>query len=108
MQTLLVFIELLIAVALIIFVLLQRSEGGALGMGGGSSLGGLFSPRGAADTLTQAVDVMGRVQLGKRFTDDENAKIVAFLKTLTGDQPSFQLPQLPPSADRTPRPSPFD
>lgn len=63
---------------------------------------------GAADTLTQAVDVMGRVQLGKRFTDDENAKIVAFLKTLTGDQPSFQLPQLPPSADRTPRPSPFD
>ena len=34
MQTLLVFAELVIAVALIIFVLLQRSEGGALGMGG--------------------------------------------------------------------------
>ncbi len=62
---------------------------------------------GAANTLTEAVDVMGQLQLGKHFTRDENAKIVAFLKTLTGDQPSFQLPMLPPSADATPRPSPF-
>ena len=62
---------------------------------------------GAANTLTEAVDVMGRIQLGKKFTQDENAKIVAFLKTLTGDQPSFQLPILPPSADNTPRPTPF-
>jgi cytochrome c peroxidase len=62
---------------------------------------------GAADTLAQAVEVMGRVQLGRRYSDAENAKIVAFLKTLTGDQPSFLLPQLPPSADKTPRPNPF-
>jgi cytochrome c peroxidase len=62
---------------------------------------------GAANTLTEAVDVMGRVQLGRRYSNDENARIVAFLKTLTGDQPSFTLPQLPPSSDRTPRPSPF-
>ncbi len=39
MQTLLLVAELIIAVALIIFVLLQRSEGGALGMGGGSGDG---------------------------------------------------------------------
>jgi cytochrome c peroxidase len=63
---------------------------------------------GAADTLSEAVDTMGRVQLGKKFSPEENAKIVAFLKTLTGDQPSFKLPQLPPSADNTPRPTPFD
>jgi cytochrome c peroxidase len=62
---------------------------------------------GAADTLGEAVDVMGRVQLGRRFSSDENARIVAFLRTLTGDQPSFPLPQLPPSADKTPRPTPF-
>ncbi len=62
---------------------------------------------GAADTLTQAVDVMGRLQLGKNFTKDENAKIVAFLKTLTGDQPAFMMPILPPSSDSTPRPNPF-
>jgi preprotein translocase subunit SecG len=58
MQTLLLVAELIIAVALIFFVLLQRSEGGALGMGGGSSMGGLFSARGAADTLTRTTSVL--------------------------------------------------
>ncbi len=62
---------------------------------------------GEAATLTEAVDVMGRLQLGKTFTDDEKAKIVAFLKSLTGEQPSFMLPILPPSSDATPPPAPF-
>ncbi|MHC4270461.1 MAG: cytochrome-c peroxidase [Planctomycetota bacterium] len=63
---------------------------------------------GEAETLTEAVDVMGRLQLGKEFTQDENAKVVSFLKTLTGDQPSFVLPMLPPSTDKTPQPKPFE
>lgn len=62
---------------------------------------------GAANTLAQAVDTMGLVQLGKNFTQAENAKIVAFLKTLTGDQPQLVMPILPPSSDTTPRPKPF-
>jgi len=62
---------------------------------------------GAANTLGEAVDVMGRIQLGRTYTPDENGKIVAFLKTLTGDQPRFEIPLLPPSSDRTPRPNPF-
>ncbi len=63
---------------------------------------------GEAATLKEAVSTMGRIQLGKKFTDDETTKIVAFLKTLTGDQPSFKMPILPPSSDRTPRPQPFN
>lgn len=63
---------------------------------------------GAVQTLAEAVDVMGRVQLGRQFSGAENAGIVAFLDTLTGDQPSFPLPQLPPSSDTTPRPKPFE
>jgi len=63
---------------------------------------------GEAETLTEAVDVMGRIQLGKKFTDKENASIVAFLKSMTGDQPDFKLPILPPSNDNTPKPKPFD
>ncbi len=59
---------------------------------------------GAVNTLKEAVNTMGRIQLGKKFTDEENARIVAFLKSLTGEQPSFNLPILPPSSDRTPRP----
>ena len=47
MQTILVFAELMIAVALIVFVLLQRSEGGALGMGGGGGGWAAFSARAA-------------------------------------------------------------
>lgn len=63
---------------------------------------------GEAETLTEAVDVMGRLQLGKKFTEEENAKIVAFLKTQTGEQPSFTLPFLPPSSEKTPQPKPFE
>lgn len=62
---------------------------------------------GEATTLSEAVQIMGQIQLGKKFTDEETAKIVAFLKTLTGDQPNFALPILPPSTDKTPRPEPF-
>jgi len=56
----LIVIHLLIAIALISVIMLQRSEGGALGMGGGGSgLGGLFSPRGAANTLTRTTVILG-------------------------------------------------
>ena len=59
MQTVLIVIQLIVSIALIGVVLLQRSEGGALGMGGsGSGLGGLFSARGAADTLTRTTGVL--------------------------------------------------
>jgi cytochrome c peroxidase len=63
---------------------------------------------GAVDTLGDAVDTMGRVQMGRRFSTEENRRIVAFLRTLTGAQPSFALPQLPPSSDQTRRPTPFE
>jgi cytochrome c peroxidase len=63
---------------------------------------------GEAKTLAEAVDIMGRIQLGRSFSAEENADIVAFLKTLTGDQPDFKLPQLPPSGPDTPSPQPFD
>jgi preprotein translocase subunit SecG len=60
MQAVLIIIHLIVAMALIFVVLLQRSEGGALGMGGGGSgLGGLFSPRGAANTLTRTTIILG-------------------------------------------------
>ena len=62
---------------------------------------------GGVNTLAGAVTTMGRVQLGRTFTPEETAYVVAFLRTLTGDQPSFALPTLPPSSDKTPRPAPF-
>ena len=43
----------IIAAALVGLVLMQRSEGGGLGIGGGGSPGGLMNARGAADFLTK-------------------------------------------------------
>lgn len=50
LQTILLVAMILISVALTAMVLLQRSEGGALGMGGGPS--GFMTARGAGNLLT--------------------------------------------------------
>jgi preprotein translocase subunit SecG len=50
MTTVLLILHLMIAAALVGVVLLQRSEGGALGIGGG---GGFMTGRGAANFLTR-------------------------------------------------------
>ena len=63
---------------------------------------------GEAATLTEAVEVMGRLQLGRSFEKADIDQMVAFLTTLTGEQPSFVLPILPPSTNQTPRPAPFE
>ena len=46
-------IHLIIAAAMIGIVLLQKSEGGALGIGGGGGTGGFLTGRGQANLLTQ-------------------------------------------------------
>lgn len=45
----------MIAIALVALVLMQRSEGGALGIGGG---GGLMTGRGAANVLTRTTTIL--------------------------------------------------
>ncbi|WP_374405538.1 preprotein translocase subunit SecG [Pelagerythrobacter sp.] len=47
-------VQSLVAAALVAVVLMQRSEGGGLGIGGGGGPTGLMSARGAADFLTRA------------------------------------------------------
>lgn len=47
-------LQAIVAAALVGVILMQRSEGGGLGIGGGGSPGGLMSARGAADFLTRA------------------------------------------------------
>ena len=62
---------------------------------------------GEARTLEEAVDIMGRLQLGRTYNADEIGSIVAFLKTLTGELPQIAMPLLPPSSNETPNPEPF-
>jgi preprotein translocase subunit SecG len=59
MQNVLLVIHLLIALALIGTVMMQRSEGGALGIGGGGpGSGNLFSGRGVGNALTRATAIL--------------------------------------------------
>jgi len=53
----LLIVQSLIAIALITVILMQRSEGGGLGVGGSSS--GFMTARGAADFLTRSTSVLG-------------------------------------------------
>jgi preprotein translocase subunit SecG len=57
MQSVLIVIHILIVIALIAVVLLQRSEGGALGAGGGS--GNFMTGRGQANALSRATAILG-------------------------------------------------
>ena len=57
MQTLVLTIHILIALGLVGAVLLQRSEGGGLGIGGGGSGGGFMTARGTANLMTRVTTV---------------------------------------------------
>jgi preprotein translocase subunit SecG len=58
MQTVLLVIHLMLAVALIGAVLLQKSEGGALGIGGGGGMSGFMTGRSTANLLTRTTAIL--------------------------------------------------
>jgi preprotein translocase subunit SecG len=61
--TFLLVVHALIALALVTVILLQRSEGGGLGIGGGTG-GGMVSVRGAANLLTRATTALAVMFIG--------------------------------------------
>lgn len=86
-------IHSLIVIALIGVVLLQRSDGGALGIGGGGG-GGFMTGRGAANALTRTTTILAAaffatsVILAIRAGSGENADDV--INELTGTQAPAQ------------------
>jgi preprotein translocase subunit SecG len=58
MITVLLVIHLLIATAMVGVILIQRSEGGALGGLGGGTMGGMMSARGTANLLTRTTAIL--------------------------------------------------
>lgn len=57
--TFLLIVQTLVAAALVGVILMQRSEGGGLGVGGSSS--GFMTARGAADFLTRTTAILGTI-----------------------------------------------
>lgn len=58
MTTLLLILTVLVALALIGVILIQRSEGGGLGVGNSQGLGSFMSGRGTATLLTRSTAVL--------------------------------------------------
>jgi preprotein translocase subunit SecG len=62
MTTVILVLHIMIAASLVALVLVQRSEGGALGIGGGG--GGFMSGRGAANLLTRVTAILAAAFFG--------------------------------------------
>ena len=80
MTALILIIHVLLAIALVGVVLLQRSEGGALGIGGG---GGMMSGRSAGNMLTKTTALLAvcffATSMGLALLDREPASILGTL-----------------------------
>ncbi len=61
MQNVILVVHILACIAMTAVVLLQRSEGGALGIGGGGPGGGLMSGRGAAGALVRTTMIFAAI-----------------------------------------------
>lgn len=108
--TTLLVIQILISIALIAVVLMQRSEGGALGMGGGPT--GLMTARGAGNLLTKTTWVLGAAfaacaigltiygnmeqRTGTSFDADDIGAAVGAPAAPEGEQPA--APAVPPAS----------
>lgn len=92
MQNILLVVHLVIAVFLIGVVMLQRSEGGALGIGGGS--GNLFSSRGVGNALTRTTAILAAcffatsIALTMLSTHKSSGSIVNQVPTQTNQAPA--------------------
>lgn len=102
----LLIVHLFLALALVIVVLLQRSEGGALGMGGGT-MGGMMTARGSANLLTRATAIIAACfiasSLSLAILSSSNRAPTSILDG-TGATSTQQQPQLPtlPALPATP------
>jgi preprotein translocase subunit SecG len=98
MITIVLIIHILIALAMVGVILLQRSEGGALGIGGGG-MGGFLSGRGQANLLTRTTAFLA---LGFILT----SLVLAILASQQAERPSIldqpaatSAPQAPAATD---------
>ena len=88
MTAIILAIHTIIVLGLVGVVLLQRSEGGALGMGGGG--GGFMSGRGAANALTRTTTVLAALfftsSMALALTADRGLSQADDFRELTGEE----------------------
>ena len=107
MSTVLLIVHLFVTLALIGVVLVQRSEGGGLGIGSSQGMGAFMSGRGTANLLTRTTAILAAVFMALSIA-------LALLNRGTGSQsrsildapPPAAVPTAPPAAPATPAPTP--
>ncbi len=111
MFTFLLILQTLVAASLVLVILVQRSEGGGLGVGGSSS--GFMTARGAADFLTRATSVLGGAFIVLSISlaaiagaTHESGKIDASLARPISTTPPANTPATPAPAPGAPQPAP--
>ena len=92
MAAVLLVIHVMLAIALVATVLLQRSEGGALGMGGGG-MAGLMTGRATANLLSRTTAILAACFMGTSL-------LLAYLGGIERKPASIleEMPAAPPSA----------
>lgn len=109
MYAVLLTIEVIVCIAMIGVILLQRSEGGGLGLGSGGGAGGLMSGRGAANVLTRTTVILATIFIATSVALALLAKSSRQTNPLgevgPASAPLGTLPDLAPSAPATPTPS---
>ncbi len=103
MSTVLLIIHLFVTLALIGVVLLQRSEGGGLGVGSSQGMGSFMTGRGTANLLTRTTAILGTIFFVLSLT-------LALLSKGTGQAPRSILDSPAPASSApalpaTPAPS---
>ena len=100
MYTFLLIVQTIIAASLVAVILMQRSEGGGLGVGGSSS--GFMTARGAADFLTRSTAVLGAafvilsiVLAAVAGVSHEPAKVDTSLANTVAPAPAPTAPTVP-------------
>ena len=109
MEEVILVIHMFLALAIIGLVLLQRSEGGGLGIGGGGGLGGLATPQGAANLLTRMTAIcaglffLTSLILGVMAGQDTRARVslVDALQNAPAQQNAADAPANPSAVPET-------
>ena len=93
METVVIVIHLMVIIALVALVLMQRSEGGALGIGGG---GNFMSARGTGNVLTRTTAILAAAFFA--------TSIILTVMTRFADRPASILDDVPAAQTTAPAP----
>lgn len=97
MKEVLLVIHLILAISLVATVLLQRSEGGALGIGGGA--GGMLTHRGAGNLLSRTTAILAAcffaTSMALTMMADKGSRSRSILDDNVGAKTQTEAPALP-------------